>query len=118
MCPAAVMVVGGWFDTEDLYGPLKTYESIELKNPNIQNTLVMGPWRHGGWNSSDGRTLGDADFDFDTAKTFRDKLQFPFFKETLKGDRPPNLPEAFVFETGANRWRTYDSWPPAKCENR
>jgi putative CocE/NonD family hydrolase len=109
---ASVLVVGGWFDTEDLYGPLMTYESIERNNPNIQNTLVMGPWRHGGWNSSDGRTLGDADFDFDTADTFRDKFQLPFFTETLKKDGPPELPEAFVFETGANRWRSYDRWPP------
>ena len=113
---AAVLVVGGWFDTEDLYGPLKTYESIERNNPNIKNTLVMGPWRHGGWNSGDGRTLGDADFDFDTAETFREKLQLPFFKETLKGDGPPELPEAFVFETGANRWRTYDRWPPSNAK--
>ncbi len=114
---AAVLVVGGWFDTEDLYGPLKTYESIERNNPNIQNTLVMGPWRHGGWNSGSGRTLGDADFDFDTANLFRDQFQLPFFKETLKGDGPPELPEAFVFETGANRWRSYDSWPPLKAKS-
>jgi putative CocE/NonD family hydrolase len=113
---AAVMVVGGWFDTEDLYGPLKTYESIERNNPNIHNTLVMGPWHHGGWNSVNGRTLGDANFDFDTSKIFRDKLQLPFFRESLKGDGPPDLPEAFVFETGANRWRSHDRWPPASAE--
>jgi putative CocE/NonD family hydrolase len=110
---AAVLVVGGWFDTEDLYGPLKTYESIERNNPHIKNTLVMGPWHHGGWNSGSGRTLGDANFDFDTAKIFRDKFQLPFFKEALKGEGAPELPEAFVFETGANRWRSYDSWPPS-----
>ena len=113
---ADVMVVGGWFDTEDLYGPLKTYESIERNNPGIQNTLVMGPWHHGGWNSGDGRRLGNADFGFETAKIFRDKLQFPFFKKTLKGDEQADLPEAYVFETGANRWRSYDDWPPADAK--
>lgn len=113
---SAVMVVGGWYDTEDLYGPLATYESIEHNNRNIQNTLVMGPWHHGGWNSVSGRTLGDADFDFDTSKIFRDKFQLPFFRETLKGDGPPELPEAFVFETGANRWRSFDHWPPARAQ--
>jgi hypothetical protein len=25
----AVMTVGGWFDAEDLYGPLNTYSTIE-----------------------------------------------------------------------------------------
>ncbi|MEE2936103.1 MAG: CocE/NonD family hydrolase [Planctomycetota bacterium] len=113
---ASVLVVGGWFDTEDLYGPLKTYESIEQKNPSIQNTLVMGPWHHGGWNSGTGRSLGDADFGFDTANLFREKIQFPFFRDTLKGDGPPDLPEAFVFETGANRWRSYNQWPPLSAK--
>ena len=44
---AAVMVVGGWFDTEDLYGPLKTYREVEANNPDTFNVLVMGPWSHG-----------------------------------------------------------------------
>jgi len=28
---AAIMTVGGWYDTEDLYGPLQTYHAIENK---------------------------------------------------------------------------------------
>lgn len=112
---ASVLVVGGWFDTEDLYGPLQTYRSIEEKNPNIKNTLVMGPWYHGGWNRTPGRTLGDADFDFATADRFRDEIQLPFFMQTLKGSATPVFPEAFVFETGANRWRSFDAWPPREA---
>ena len=45
----AVMVVGGWFDAENLYGALNTYKTIERHNRSINNTLVMGPWFHGGW---------------------------------------------------------------------
>jgi uncharacterized protein len=112
---ASVMVVGGWYDTEDLYGPLETYKSIEQKNPNIKNTLVMGPWYHGGWNRTPGQTLGDADFQFPTADRFRDEFQLPFFTQALKGSGAPELPEAFVFETGANRWRSYDAWPPREA---
>jgi len=55
----AVMTVGGWFDAEDLYGALNTYKSIESKNKNNRNTLVMGPWFHGGWERSKGNLLGD-----------------------------------------------------------
>ena len=55
----AVLTVGGWFDAEDLYGALKTYESIERKNPGLQNRLVMGPWCHGCWSRTDGDRLGD-----------------------------------------------------------
>ena len=112
---ASTLVVGGWYDTEDLYGPLATYKAIEANNPNIQNTIVMGPWYHGGWNSTPGRNLGDADFDFATADRYRDEIEYPFFVETLKKDGPPKLPEAFVFETGANRWRSYSAWPPTEA---
>ena len=30
----ATMIVGGWFDAEDLYGPLETYKAIEKKGHN------------------------------------------------------------------------------------
>jgi predicted acyl esterase len=26
------------------------------------------------------------------------------------------LPEAYVFETGSNVWKTYESWPPKNVE--
>ena len=45
----AVMTVGGWFDAEDLYGPLNIYKSIERSSPAAKNTIVMGPWAHGQW---------------------------------------------------------------------
>jgi putative CocE/NonD family hydrolase len=108
---AAVMTVGGWFDTEDLYGPLHTYGAIEKQNPGISNTLVMGPWPHGGWLRTEGSSLGDADFGFPTSTTFQE-LELAFFKHHLKGGDKPDLPEALVFETGANRWRRFDTWPP------
>ena len=114
---AAVMTVGGWFDTEDLYGPLKTYRSIEENNPGIANTLVMGPWPHGGWRLGGGEALGTADFGFKTAEFYRD-LEMPFFKHHLKEEGELDLPEALVFETGANRWRRFDAWPPAGVEQR
>ena len=40
---AASMIVGGWFDAEDLYGPLQIYREVEKNNPGISNTIVMGP---------------------------------------------------------------------------
>ena len=119
---AAVMMVGGWYDCEDLYGPLKSYRSIEENNPGIFNVLVMGPWRHGGWSGSDGSSLGDAEFGFATSAYYNDKILFPFFKHFLVGDDEEEedytFPEAMMFETGANRWRSFDSWPPRDCETR
>ncbi|WP_375771965.1 CocE/NonD family hydrolase [Archangium gephyra] len=108
---AAVMTVGGWYDTEDLYGPLRTYAAIEKQNPGITNTLVMGPWPHGGWTRGDSTALGDVEFGFRTSELYQE-LELAFFKHHLKGGDKPELPEALVFETGANRWRRFDTWPP------
>lgn len=114
---AASLVVGGWYDTEDLYGPLQTYAAIERQNPGIRNTLVIGPWIHGGWARTDGDRLGDVTFGFATAKTYQ-PLELAFFRHHLKGGPDPKLPEAMVFETGANRWRAFDTWPPRGIESR
>lgn len=115
---AAVMVVGGWYDTEDLYGPLNTYRAIERQNPGISNMLVMGPWPHGGWSRRDGRSLGEAEFGFATSEYYRNEVELPFFRHHLKGAVDPHLPEALAFETGANRWRRFEAWPPAGLEER
>ncbi len=109
---AAVMTVGGWFDAEDLSGPFKTFHAIDQLNPGATNTLVVGPWTHGGWSIWDGDKLGDADFHQKTGVYFRAQIQFPFFEHYLKGRAADPLPKAFVFETGSNVWRKYDAWPP------
>ena len=114
---AAVMIVGGWFDTEDLYGPLHLYQAIEKNNPGIQNTLVMGPWTHGGWSRGKGERVGDAEFGRETSLDYR-PVEYAFFKQHLKGEGDANLPEAWVFRTGANQWERYASWPPKHLDMR
>lgn len=111
---AAVLTVGGWYDTEDLYGPLSTYRAIEDQNRAINNAIVMGPWRHGGWRRTAGDRLGDAEFGFATSETFQ-AIELAFFKHHLKGGEDPALAEATMFETGANRWRHFDAWPPRQA---
>jgi uncharacterized protein len=110
----AVMTVGGWFDAEDLSGPFKTFHAIDQFNPGTPNSLVVGPWVHGGWGRSDGDHLGDVQFAAKTAEFFRAKIQFPFFEYYLKS-KGSAMPKAYVFETGSNVWRKYDSWPPAQA---
>ena len=111
----AVLVVGGWYDAEDLSGPYGTFYAINKFNPETTTTLVEGPWVHGGWARSDGDHLGDAQFNSKTAEFFRKNIQFPFFEYYLKGKGAP-MPKAYVFETGTNVWRTYPAWPPAQAK--
>ena len=111
-----VLTVGGWFDSEDLYGPLETYRTFEKHNPLGENTLVMGPWFHGGWVRGNGDFLGDTPFGFPTAKFFQKEVMLPLFLSKLKDKDDPKLPEALVFETGANRWREFSKWPPENSQ--
>ncbi|HEX4951638.1 MAG TPA: CocE/NonD family hydrolase, partial [Blastocatellia bacterium] len=113
----AVLTVGGWFDAEDLYGPLQTYQAIEQNNPGIKNNLVMGPWSHGGWTGS-GQQLGAINFGSRTGTWFQENIELPFFNYHLKGKGELNLPEAVIFETGTNQWRKYEQWPPKNVEAR
>jgi hypothetical protein len=114
----AVMTVGGWFDAEDLYGPLQIYRAIEAQDPDAFNVLVMGPWSHGGWERSDGDHLGNVAFGSKTAVFYRQQIERRFFDHFLKDGPAHELPEAYVFETGANRWRTFEAWPPAQTRPR
>lgn len=109
----AVLTVGGWFDAEDLFGALKTYQSIEKSSPGATNMLVMGPWFHGGWSRGDGDHLGFVNFNSKTSPFYQEHIELPFFEYWLKGKGDGNtLPEAYVFETGTNVWRREDAWPP------
>ncbi len=104
--------VAGWWDQEDFYGPLAIYQRLEQFDRDNRNFLVVGPWRHGGWNSADGRMLGNIDFGGAPSKYFRDSIQAPFFAYYLKGRGDLHQAEATTFEAGDNRWRTFDAWPP------
>ncbi|GBF19694.1 MULTISPECIES: CocE/NonD family hydrolase [Arenibacter] len=109
----AVMTVGGWFDAEDLYGPLNTYGHIE-KNSSNYNTIVMGPWSHGDWSKETKRqAIGNVYFGDDISKFYQENIETKFFNHFLKGEgATSNLPEAYVFDTGTKEWKTFDAWPP------
>jgi hypothetical protein len=113
----AVMTVGGWFDAEDLAGPLGLYRKVEATSPGIVNMLVMGPWSHGSWSRGDGDKLGNLDFGQKTGAFYREKIELPFFQQHLKG-KAAELPEAYVFATGTNEWRRFDAWPPKETARR
>ncbi|MEW6507992.1 MAG: CocE/NonD family hydrolase [Bacteroidota bacterium] len=109
----ASLIVGGWYDSEDLYGPLNIYKSIEEKNPVNNNYIVIGPWSHGGWSRSNGSSFGDFSFPENTSDYYNEKILNPFFDYFLKGEGKLNFPEAVTYRTGENIWVHHEEWHPA-----
>ena len=111
----AVLVVGGWFDAEDMFGSLRTYEAIEKQSPHNDNHIVMGPWTHGAWASGSWTKFGVLDFGQNVNDHYHE-IETNFFNHYLKDSALQSLPEATVFETGSNQWKTYATWPPAEAK--
>ncbi len=113
---AAVLAVGGWFDAEDLSGPVKVFHAVEKLSPEApEDTLVEGPWVHGGWSRGTGAQLGDVTFsgaENAPSEFYRRNIEAPFFAHWLKGAEWTPLPKAYTFETGTDVWKKYDAWPP------
>lgn len=105
------MIVGGWWDQEDMFGPLALYQALERSDKEDHVSLVMGPWNHGGWNGS-GVTLADVNFGSPTGKYFRESIQAPWFAYYLHDKKPLKHAEATMFRSGSNEWKEYASWPP------
>ncbi|MFT7250661.1 MAG: putative CocE/NonD family hydrolase [Flavobacterium sp.] len=111
----AVMTVGGWFDAEDLAGPLNIYKTIEKNNPKAKNTIVMGPFSHGGWGRESGKHFHNDIYFGDSIATFYQKnIEYKFFTHYLKGNskKAVALPEAYMFDTGKKEWNEFTNWPP------
>jgi putative CocE/NonD family hydrolase len=107
-----IMHVAGWWDQEDFYGPVKAYEILEKTDTNHMNYLVAGPWNHGGWNRATGDKLGNIDFGSPASQYFRANILRPWFAFYLKDKGKLQQPEATTFETGSNRWTSFNAWPP------
>jgi hypothetical protein len=110
----AFLIVGGWFDAEDIYGALTTYKEIEKNNPGIYNSLVMGPFGHGDWAGENGKHMHFQQYFGDSISTFYQReIEAKFFHHFLKGNGTGNtgLPEAYLFDTGKKEWRKFERWP-------
>jgi putative CocE/NonD family hydrolase len=104
--------VHGYWDQEDIYGSPAVYEALEKHDKNNElNFFAAGPWYHG-QHFEDGSSLGALEFDENTAKRFRQDVLAPFLCRYLKDDASELPAPVTVFETGTNRWRSFDQWPP------
>ena len=110
--------VAGWWDQEDFYGPVATYERLEKLDKKNLNFIVAGPWNHGGWGHGPGNSLGGIAFGSDTSVFFRRNIEAPWFAYWLKDKGKLPLKEAMLFQTGSDTWTSFDAWPPREAKIR
>lgn len=114
----AMLIVGGYYDAEDLAGPWRTFRGIERLAPQTDLHMVIGPWSHGGWARGDGNALGNLRWDTKTGPWFRDSIEFPFYMHYLKGAPDPKLPMLLLYRTGGERWDRFTAWPSDNINNK
>jgi putative CocE/NonD family hydrolase len=110
------LTVGGYYDQEDMYGPQEEYATLELHDTNHQNFLVLGPWRHGSWGSSQ-RHLGNLDYTEPIGTEFRAQIEARFFAHYLKDESGFDLENTASFQTGSNQWKRYEHFPPKESQS-
>lgn len=100
-----VLQIGGWFDPH-LRGNLRLYES--LKQADINQKLVVGPWGHFPW----GRRVGGQDYGAEAARSI-DQLQLAWFDHFLK-QQSPRFHQAplELFDLGNKQWQYLPAFPP------
>jgi putative CocE/NonD family hydrolase len=116
--PVPTLSVGGWWDQEDLYGPIATYATLETEDRERHNYIVMGPWSHGQWSDDPGSSLGRIQFGSPTGEYFRREIQAKWFRRYLHDGNRSAMPEAQVFDAGTNEWRSFEAWPPRESSQR
>ncbi|QJD97454.1 CocE/NonD family hydrolase [Mucilaginibacter robiniae] len=110
----AVMFVGGWYDAEDLSGPLDMFKRINKTDASAYNTIVMGPFGHGRWSRETGHTMHSNVYFGDSIATFYQRnIEAKFFNHFLKGsgDKNSGLPKAYMYDTGKKEWEEFNQWP-------
>ena len=110
----AVMIVGGLFDAEDLYGPFAIYKSLQENSDNF-SSIVFGPWSHGDWARETGRQgVGNVYFGDSISTHFQRDYETEFFNHFLKKKTKDaiRIAKAHIYDTGLREWNDYTEWPP------
>jgi putative CocE/NonD family hydrolase len=109
--------VAGFWDQEDPWGPWQVFRHAAQSDPDHTNFMVAGPWYHGGWQAPKGDSLGlMSNGGHETSREFRETIEAPFFAYYLHGKGSKPAWRASTFQSGSNKWRTYDAWPPTESK--
>ena len=126
----AFLVVAGFYDAEDCYGPFEVFNRLKTQTPDTEVFLCAGPWYHGAWKKSWYRNIGNVWFSPWSAEYFREQVEFPFFEHYLNGKQElpakvcilpsgETMPDADAAGSRKHSvvnarpdWQKMDSWPP------
>ena len=104
-CP--VLVVGGWFDAEDLSGPLRVYHAIkDAESRDADDHSSWGRGRTAAGPSIDGRRLGSVDFATDTAAFYREHIIAAVLRAPPEGRTGPGAAGRARLRDGHERLAT------------
>lgn len=108
-----VLLVGGWFDAENLNGTLLVQRALAGTRTPV--TFAMGPFGHRQWTARDvARTTHGTRVFGDSLETHIQRdVEAAFFRARLKGEGSAPSVGAHLFDTGAKRWRDLARWPAA-----
>ncbi|MET0400094.1 MAG: CocE/NonD family hydrolase [Longimicrobiaceae bacterium] len=113
-----VLVVGGWFDAENLWGTLAAYRALRAGG-GADVSLVMGPFGHRGWAARGvtHTTHGDLYFGDSLETAYQRDVEAAFFRAHLKGARAAPA-GALMFDTGRKAWVRFGEWPGPEVARR
>ena len=104
----------GWYDA-DQPGSLMYWRGLMAKAPDKnRHFLMIGPWEHEPTFQGATTKVGQAEFSPESVVDNK-KIHLDFFEWCLKGSRSRfDSPRARIYVTGANVWRAFDGYPPAR----
>jgi hypothetical protein len=107
------MIVGGWFDAENLYGSIAAQRAVQARSPQAPLLFVMGPFGHRQWSEQDGAGTfhGALYFGDSIAIRYQRDVEARFFRAHLKGSGAAPVNGARVFDTGRHVWQQFPRWP-------
>ncbi len=109
--------ITGWFDA-CAPGELHHYHEMTALSPAAAaQSLLVGPWDHGGACATGQAVAGALDFGADGSIDLPG-VWLTWFDRWLRGLDGEPFPPVRYFAMGANEWRVADGWPPSETEER
>ena len=113
----AILTVGGWFDAEDLAGPLGHLSRDRAEQSRARRT--RSSWARGRTAAGRAATAsgsGNLEWGSEDRRLLPREDRVSLLRAPPEGSTDARaLPEATVFVTGRNEWRRHETWPPREA---